>query len=210
MRSDSSCPAWPSAVGGVKPGSSAIGTTATGSPSWPAAGAQPDPRVTATSCSSTPVRSRMAAAASCATASGVVTVRQLSRRTGPCPWSEILRGCPPPPRRQASKTPSSDAVAIWSSSRTAFTPSRNSRSPNTAAAPRRRRWSPNSDSRSRRLPAGWTPRFGPTTAAAHWSSASAPSTTRCPASDMPAATTSSRHPRSAPRWRWPRWPTSSG
>ena len=37
----------------------------------------------------------------------------------------------------------------------------------------------------------WTPRFAPSSAAVRWSSASAPSTTRCPGSDMPAGTTSS-------------------
>ena len=43
MRSDNTWPPCPAAVGGVNPGSSAIGTTATGSPSSATAGAQPEP-----------------------------------------------------------------------------------------------------------------------------------------------------------------------
>ncbi len=41
-----------------------------------------------------------------------------------------------------------------------------------------------------------------------WWWPSAPSTTPCPASAMPAATTSSPPRRSAPAWGWPGWPTS--
>ena len=78
------------------------------------------------------------------------------------------------------------------------TPSPSWRSPSIAAAPRRRRWSPSAASRSPRPPAGWTPRFAPTSAAGRWSSGSAPNTTRCPRSATPAATTSSPRRRSAP------------
>ena len=53
-----------------------------------AAGAHPDPRTPATSWRVTPVRSAITAAA-----------RAASELTG-----EILPGCPPPPRRRASKT----------------------------------------------------------------------------------------------------------
>ena len=43
-------PRWPSAVGVEKPGSSAMGMTAAGSPRASVAGLQPEPRTTATSC----------------------------------------------------------------------------------------------------------------------------------------------------------------
>ena len=63
---DSTCPPWPAAVGAVKPGTSAIGTTAVGGPSSSTAGAQPDPSTIATSWSATPVRWAMTDAASSA------------------------------------------------------------------------------------------------------------------------------------------------
>ena len=56
----------PAAVGAVKPGTSAIGTTAVGGPSSSTAGAQPDPSTIATSWSATPVRWAITDAASSA------------------------------------------------------------------------------------------------------------------------------------------------
>src|SRR5947209_11524935 len=63
MPTDSSWPVWPTADGGVNPGTSAIGRIAVGRPSAETAGAQPDPSTIATSCSAIPTRSAMNCAA---------------------------------------------------------------------------------------------------------------------------------------------------
>ena len=57
-------PPCPATAGGTKPGSSAIGISAAGAPMTSAAGRQPEPSTTATSCVAMPVASaRWAAAA---------------------------------------------------------------------------------------------------------------------------------------------------
>src|SRR4051795_13480703 len=61
-------PPCPWTVGAANPGSSAIGTSVAAAPSSSAAGRQPEPSTTATSCLSSPVRVASAAAASSASA----------------------------------------------------------------------------------------------------------------------------------------------
>ena len=69
MRIECTTPPCPAAVGGEKPGISDIGTEAIGAPKASAAGAQPEPRTTATSCVEASVSAAIVAAAAVAAAS---------------------------------------------------------------------------------------------------------------------------------------------
>src|SRR4051812_11507559 len=75
MLTERMVPAWPCTAGGGNPGRSVLGSSIVAAPSFSAAGTQPDPITSATSCASTPVSSwrRCAARAARPYGSGTAT-----------------------------------------------------------------------------------------------------------------------------------------
>ena len=72
IRTERMTPVWPATAAFPKPGTSVLSIVVTVSPMRSPVCPQPEPRTRAMSCRSTPVRSRMTAAAASATANGSV------------------------------------------------------------------------------------------------------------------------------------------